>query len=401
MKLFGFDIKRSAPETRSTLENPNVPLTDANISALLYGDAPGVAITPQSAMKISAVYACVRVLAESFAMLPVNIYERSGSNRNVISMPLADVLGLQANSYQGSFQYRELAQACLGLWGNHYAEIQRNTRTGEVIGLYPLPPGAVSVSLKDGKKWFDCNGVKLSQDEIFHVPGLGYNGITGLSPIQLQQRSLSVAVNSDAFGDSFFRNGTKLSGVLQHPGKLSKDAADRLRAKWQETYAGSSNGFKVAVVEEGMQFKEISLPPADAQFIETRKYSVSDIARIFRVPPHMVGDLERATFSNIEQQSIEFVQFTMLPWVTRFEQEINRQLFSLTQMGNYFVKFNLAALLRGDIKSRYEAYSIGRNGGWLSVNDIRALEDMNPIDNGNTYLEPLNMVEAGTQGQQT
>ena len=411
MRLFGFDISRaprdervsSAPsESRASPENPRYSLDDPAILDALGMDAGGMApVSPQRAVGTSAVYACVRVLAETLAALPLHLYKGTGADvEKADRLPEYDLLHSAPNSYQTSYAWREQTMFQCPLWGNAYSEIQRDKLTGRVIGLYPIPAWECQPKLIKDKgtirKVFTIGGETYEDADILHIMAPGWSGISGLSPIALHRACLNIALNAEEFGAKFFQNGTRLSGVLEHPGQVTQPAAERLRESWQKIYAGKDNAGKVAVLEEGMKFNAMSMPMADAQYIETRRFQVNDIARIFRVPPHMIGDLERATFSNIEQQSIEFVQHTILPWVARFEQELNRKLFghSAQLKGRYFARFNLAGLLRGDQKNRYAAYAIGRQWGWLSANDIRDLEDQKPIDGGDVYLTPLNMLPA-------
>lgn len=409
MKIFGFEITRAAPEQRMSPENPRYSLDDPAIMDALWMDAGSMPpVRPQRAIQTSAVYACVRILAETIASLPLHLY-KAGPDGTVIkadNLPEYTLLHDEPNTYQTSYAWREQEMFQAALWGNAYCEIQRDKMTGRAIGLYPIPAWEVQPELvKDGsgiRKVYRVAGETLEDRDILHLPAPGWNGVAGVSPIALHRASVTMTLNAEEFGANFFKNGTRLSGVLEHPGKVSAEAAARLRESWQQVYAGKANAGKVAVLEEGMKFNALSMPLADAQYLETRKFQVSDIARIFRIPPHMIGDLERATFSNIEQQSIEFVQHTILPWITRWEQELNRKLFahSTVLKGRYFVRFNLAGLLRGDLNSRFRAYAIGRQWGWLSANDVRELEDLNPIVGGDVYLSPLNMVPAGEAGEE-
>jgi HK97 family phage portal protein len=404
MKLFGFEISRA--EKRMSPENPRYSLDDPSMMDALWMDAGSMPpVRPQRAVQTSAVYACVRVLSETLASLPLHVYKRNGRNiEKADNLPLYGLLHDEPNSYQTSYVFKEQGQAIASLWGNFYCEIQRDLMTGAPIGLYPLPAGEVQPELaRDGnslRKVYRVGDVVLEDADVLHIPALGWNGLAGVSPIALHRATLTMTLNAEEFGANFFKNGTKLSGVLEHPGKISKEAADRLRASWQDTYAGKANSGKVAILEEDMKFSALTMPLADAQFIEQRRFQVTDIARIFRVPPHMIGDLDRATFSNIEHQSIEFVQNTMLPWVTRWEQEINRKLIPAAQRKRYFVKFDLAELLRGDMKSRYDAYAVARQWGWMSANDVLENEDKNPIEGGDIYLSPMNMVPADQIGKE-
>lgn len=386
-------------ERRSSFENPRYSLDDpAALDALWFDNGSLPPVRPQRAVQTSAVYACVRVLSQSIAALPLHTYRRGaqGMTTKADDTDIYRLLYSEPNSYQTAYVFREQAMAQAVLWGNFYAEIQRDQMTGRAIGLYPLPAWEVTPELVRTEtgliKRYNVAGITLNDDEVFHIPAFGWNGLAGISPIALHRASVTMSLNAEEFGANFMKNGSRPSGVLQHPGKISKEAAGRLRDSWTDTYAGKANAGKVAVLEEGMSFNPMTMPLADAQYIETRKFQVTDIARIFGVPPHMIADLERATFSNIEQQSIEFVQNGLQPWIARWEQEINRKLFTPIQKKRYFARFDLNERLRGDMKSRYEAYAIGRQWGWLNADDVRAREDMNAIPGGDVYLSPMNMV---------
>ena len=222
---------------------------------------------------------------------------------------------------------------------------------------------------KDDAPTMKGSMVNLKPSDVLHIPGLGFDGLVGYSPIAMAKNAIGMAIACEEYGAKFFANGAAPSGVLEHPGTI-KDPA-RLRESWTATFGGSSNANKVAVLEEGMKYTPISISPEQAQFLETRKFQINEIARIFRVPPHMVGDLEKSSFSNIEQQSLEFVKYTLDPWVARWEQAIVRSLLSAEEKAEYFVKFNVDGLLRGDYQSRMNGYAIGRQNVWMSANDIR------------------------------
>lgn len=413
MKLFGLKFERAHPERRDAVppagselrmspENPNFNLSDPSHLAVFQGESGyggQIAVTPRSSLQTAAVYACIRIISEAVASLPVHVYRRI-DKRNVeiaTDIPLYNVLHNSPNDYQTSYVFREAQQMRVCMWGNSYAQIVRNIRTGDVIGLLPLPSERVAPKLVNLKKIYEINGGEfiLSDEDVLHIPGLGFDGIVGLSPIALMRRAIGQAMAQDEYGQSFYQNGTKLSGVLEHPSKLSPEVQGRLKASWSDTYAGRANAGKVAILEEGMKFNPLSMPMEDAQFVETRKFQVSEIARIFRVPLHMIADMSKSTFSNMEQMSTEFVRDTLLAWIMRWEQECNRKLLSTDQRGQYFIKFNLGGLLRGDLQSRYNSYKTGREGGWLSVNEIRELEDMNSIENGDSYLQPMNYQKLG------
>lgn len=367
--------------------------------------ASGANVTPDSALQVSAVYACVRVLAETLASVPLVVYKRlpNGGKDRDFAHYLYRILHDQPNEWQTSFEFREMMMGHLCLRGNAYAQIISGPKQG-VSALVPLHPDRVRPFIAPNKKiayeYQPLDGQKqvFLREEIFHLRGLSQDGIIGLNPIQLQREAVGLAMVTEEHGARLFSNGTELGGVLKHPGKMGKDAFERLEKSWKQRYAGIKNTGSTAILEEGMTFEKMGMTSEDAQFLETRKYQVSEIARIFRVPPHMIGDLEKATFSNIEQQSLEFVQFTMMPWFTRWEQAIQRDLIVNKELN--FTEFMVQGLLRGDLKSRYEAYATGRQWGWLSANDIRGMENLNPIEDGDVYLSPMNMTPANQLGQQ-
>ena len=288
--------------------------------------------------------------------------------------------------------------ASVVLRGNAYSEI-RYDRSGAVSELCPLTTDNVAVEqLDNGRLRYNYRLPTgqpriFLQDEIFHLRGLSMCGPVGISPLSYAREVIGAALATQGYGARLFSNDARPGGILEHPGKIGADAAARLKQSWSSAHSGVGNSHKVAVLEEGMSFKPISMSAEDSQFLQTRKFQVSEIARIFRVPPHMIGDLERATFSNIEQQSIGFVRDTIRPWLVRWEQAISRDLIQDPETN--FAEFSVDALLRGDIASRYAAYAVGRINGWLSANEIRSLENMNPIEEGDDYLIPLNMTQAG------
>ena len=241
--------------------------------------------------------------------------------------------------------------------------------------------------------------VILKPSDVLHVPGLGFDGLVGYSPIAMAKNAIGLAIATEEYGAKFFANGATPGGILEYPGTVKNPEA--VRESWTKGFSGN-NSHKVAVLEEGMKYTPISISPNEAQFLETRKFQIDEIARIFRVPPHMVGDLEKSSFSNIEQQSLEFVKYTLNPWCVRWEQAMNQQLLSKEEQGRYFIKFNVDGLMRGDYESRMNGYAIGRQNGWLSANDIRELEDLNRIpteDGGDEYLVNGNMLPVKDAGQ--
>ena len=306
-----------------------------------------------------------------------------------------------------SFVFRETLMSHLLLWGNAYAQIIRDGR-GNPLALYPLLPSKMDVTrARSGNLIYtyrrdsgeskispDYETVTLRRDEVLHIPGLGFDGLIGYSPIAMAKNAIGMALATEEYGAKFFANGANPGGVLEHPGVI-KDI-QRVKDSWNDAYRGAGNAHRVAVLEEGMKFQAIGIPPEQAQFLETRKFQINEIARIFRVPPHMVGDLEKSSFSNIEQQSLEFVKYTLDPWVVRWEQSLQQSLVLPSEKSSVFVKFNLDGLLRGDYKSRMEGYATARQNGWMSTNDIRELEDMNRIpaeEGGDLYLINGNMTK--------
>ena len=377
------------------------------------GTISGKNVTERSAMQMTAVYSCVRILAEAIAGLPLHVYEykSDGGKEKAIKHPLYLLLHDEPNPEMSSFVFRETLMTHLLLWGNAYAQIIRNGKN-EVVALYPLMPNKMTVDRDEkGQLYYEYqhsndeantlkgSTVRLKPTDVLHIPGLGFDGLVGYSPIAMAKNAIGMAIACEEYGAKFFANGAAPGGVLEHPGTI-KDP-QRVRDSWQSTYSGTSNAHKIAVLEEGMKYTPIGISPEQAQFLETRKFQINEIARIFRVPPHMVGDLEKSSFSNIEQQSLEFVKYTLDPWVIRWEQSLTRALLSLDEKQKYFVKFNLEGLLRGDYQSRMNGYAIGRQNGWMSANDIRELENLDRIpteEGGDLYLINGNMLPMRNAG---
>lgn len=362
----------------------------------------GKAVTEMSAMQMTAVYSCVRILSEAVAGLPLQLfrYNENGGREKALDHPLYRLLHDEPNPEMTSFVFRETLMSHLLLWGNAYAQIVRNGR-GEVLGLYPLMPNKMKVDRGErGNLYYEYSRttedtntlgkkqkVILRPSDVLHIPGLGFDGLVGYSPIAMAKNAIGLAIATEEYGAKFFANGATPGGVLEHPG-IIKDP-QKIRDSWNAAYQGSANAHKVVVLEEGMKYQSIGISPEQAQFLETRKFQINEIARIFRVPPHMVGDLEKSSFSNIEQQSLEFVKYTLDPWVVRWEQAMTRVLLLDSEKPRYFIKFNLEGLLRGDYQSRMNGYAIGRQNGWMSANDIRELENLDRIpaeEGGDLYL---------------
>lgn len=399
MALFsGLFKSRDKPQNRTP---------GSSYAFFLGGSTSGKAVTERSAMQMTAVYSCVRILAEAIAGLPLHLYRYTpdGSKVKAVDHPLYLLLHDEPNPEMSSFVFRETFMTHLLLWGNAYAQIIRNGK-GEVVALYPLMPNRMSVDRdKHGQLYYtytrasdeaptmNSMTVLLPPSDVLHIPGLGFDGLVGYSPIAMAKNAIGLAIATEEYGAKFFANGAAPSGVLEHPGTI-KDPS-RVREAWMSQFGGSANSGKVAVLEEGMKYTPISISPEQAQFLETRKFQINEIARIFRIPPHMVGDLEKSSFSNIEQQSLEFVKYTLDPWVIRWEQSIQRALLRPEEKKRYFAKFNVEGLLRGDYQSRMNGYAVARQNGWMSANDIRELENLDRIPaeaGGDLYLVNGNML---------
>lgn len=370
----------------------------------------GKTVNEYTAMQMTAVYSCIRILSETVASLPLHVYmyDDSGGKQKHIKHPLYRLLHDEPNPEMSSFTFRETLMSHLLLWGNAYSQVIRNAR-GDVVALYPLIPNKMTVDR-------DCNGhlvylyqhnsgdtyeqkqIKLSPHDVLHIPGLGFDGIVGYSPITLAKNAIGLAIATEEYGSKFFANGAAPSGVLEYPGTI-KDP-QRIKDSWNSAYQGSANAHRVAILEEGLKYTPIGIAPDQAQFLETRKFQINEIARIFRVPPHMIGDLDKSSFNNIEQQSLEFVKYSIDPWVVRWEQAMFRVLLSDREKDTMFIKFNVDGLLRGAYKERMDGYSIGIQNGFMSPNDVRELEDMNPIegDSGSKYYVNGNMVPLDKAG---
>ncbi len=394
-------------------DKPQDRTSGSNYAFFMGGTTSGKAVTERSAMQMTAVYSCVRILSEAVAGLPLHLYKYtdSGGKAMALDHSLYRLLHDEPNPEMSSFVFRETLMTHLLLWGNAYAQIIRNGKN-EIVALYPLMPNKMSVDRdENGRLYYTYYrgsdeaiknkefAVTLQPSDVLHIPGLGFDGLVGYSPIAMAKNAIGMAIACEEYGAKFFANGAAPGGVLEHPGTI-KDP-QRVRESWQSTFGGSGNANKIAVLEEGMKYTPIGISPEQAQFLETRKFQINEIARIFRVPPHMVGDLEKSSFSNIEQQSLEFVKYTLDPWVIRWEQSIQRSLLSRDEKAVYFVKFNLEGLLRGDYQSRMNGYAIGRQNGWMSANDIRELENLDRIpakDGGDLYLINGNMLPLKNAG---
>ncbi|QKE72663.1 phage portal protein [Arthrobacter citreus] len=372
----------------------------------------GVSVNETNSLENTAVGAAVRIISESIGSLPFLLYERKGGNtkEKAINHSLYTLLHDSPNEYMTSFVFKELMTSHMLLWGNCYAEIKWDNK-GQPVALYPLRPDNTRPLFNDINELVYetiINGETyiLPAYRVLHIYGLGFDGFQGYSLIRLHREAVGLAKATEKYGSKYFGNGAKPGGVLETPGNLSEDASKRLRDSWNEMHNGLENAHRIAILEEGLTYKQIGLPPEDSQFLETRKFQIAEISRIFRVPLHMLSELDRSTNNNIEQQSIEFVVHTLRPWLVRWEQSVNMKLLTRDERKKYYSEHILDALLRGDTKSRYESYQIGRQNGWLSTNDIREKENMNPIpdeEGGNSYMAnsamlPISVLMKGGEG---
>jgi len=379
----------------------NLSLTDGQgwyEAGILSRAASGVTVTTEGALKLSAVYACVRILANTVASLPLHVYERQGRGKlRADEFYLYDVLHNRPNPVMTSYRFRQVVMAHVALWGNGYAEIEWS-QGGRVLALWPLSPAGMEkievvgdrlvyhYRLPDGKL------ERIPGDNILHIRALGTDGLLGLSPIALARQTVGLGLAAEEFGARFFGNGANVGGVLQHPGVLSEEAYKRLKASTHEEYGGLSNAMRMMILEEGLTYQRVGIPPEDAQFLQTRQFQVTDVARWYGIQPHLIADLERSTNNNIEHQGIEFVVHTIRPWLVNWEQEIAASLFTEVERRRFFAEFSAEGLLRGDAAARSQLYTSLFNVGAMSPNDIREKENMNPVDGGDEYFVQLNMV---------
>lgn len=379
---------------------------------LIYGfggrpSSSGMVVNADTAREVAAVYSCVKVISEDIGKLPLIMYKQdtNGNKERAVNHSLYAVLHDRPNPVQTPIEWREMMVSHMLLRGNAYSQIITDG-SGQVSALWPLHPDRVTpkwIKIVNGipvKAWDyqPMNGEKvtLMEGQVIHFRGLGDDPLKGLNPIEYHRETIGIALAAQEFGAKFFGNGMLSSGVLEHPGQLKPDAKKMLAQQWESLHHGIGNAHKTAVLEEGMKYSSLTINAKDAQYLESRKFQKVEVASIFRVPPHKIMDLDRATYSNIEQQSIEYVTDTLLPWMTRIEQRVKVDLMTEKDRKKYYAEHLADAQLRGDTTSRYNAYAVGRQWGWLSANDIRKRENMNllPDEQGDQYLVPMNMVPA-------
>ncbi|WTW96594.1 phage portal protein [Streptomycetaceae bacterium NBC_01309] len=372
------------------------------------GNSSGIHVSPETALMYSPFFAGMRVIAEDLGSLPLFLYERlARGKRRATDHPLYALLHDQPNPLMTSMQLRETLQSHATTWGDGVGVLVTHERTGVIEEIWPLRPDRLSICTRPtGRagqvdKWFvyddHVNGVlvRLHSSEVLHIAGLGFDGVHGYPVVDLAANAIGLGLATEHYGAKHFSNGSAPGGALSHPGNLSPEARRRMADDWENIHRGIDRAHRVAILEEGVTWHQVGIPNDSAQFLETRKLQVTEMSRWLRLPPHKIGDLERATFSNIEQQQLDYITSALGSWLMRWEQAILTQLLLPEERRRYFAEHLVDALLRGDTLSRFQAYAVGRQWGWLSTNDIREMENRNPVPGGDVYLVPLNMVPAG------
>jgi len=354
----------------------------------------GTNVSPDTALTFTAVWAAIRLLTESVSSLPISVYrvENNGDKTEAVKESLYSLLKYKPNTYQNKITFFEKIMMDLCVNGNSYVYIERN-RLARVTGLYCMNYEDMTIIQKDNQLFYENGetGEVYDSNDVLHFTGLTTDGIEGLSPITQCKKAIGWGMAIEEYGNTFFKNGAKLSGVLSTDRSLSETAIDRLRQSFNNTYSQLSGSNQTAILEEGLTFKPVGISPDQAQFLASRTFSLEEIGRIWNIPPHMLGDLSKSSFNNIEMQSQEFVTYTLLPYLTRIENEMNLKLFRTSDIGRLFVKFNVGGLLRGNIKDRSEFYTKMINTGVMSINEVRALEDLNKIEDGDKHFMQMNM----------
>ncbi len=371
----------------------------------LFGGIPtkaGTDISEFNAMQLAVVWCCIKILAEDSASLPLHLYRKlkGGGKERATDHPLYYLLHDQPNPEMTAFSFREAYMAHLLSWGNGYAEIVKAGR-GMVAGLWPITPNRATPNRNsDGQIIYKISlpqggMTDLPKSQILHTPGLGFNGLIGYSPIGMAREAIGLGKALEEFGETYFGNGTHPGVIVEHPGQLSKQAHSNLQTSLTSASSGLGKAHRLLLLEEGMKFQKIGIPPEEAQFLETRKFQNIDIGtRIYRIPPHMYGEMDRATFSNIEQQALDYVSKALRPWLVRLEQSFNMALLTPQERGTYFFEHLVDGLLRGDLRSRYSAYQIAKQSRFMTTNEIREIENMNPIEGEDKLDVTPNMTPA-------
>jgi HK97 family phage portal protein len=389
MKLLGYEITREK-RAELTIESPGLSFVDW-LDGMGGKSKADIAVTEDSALTLSAFYGCVKIISETIAELPIDLYKRTADGKEQVNDDISYLIGTEPNQYYSSYTFRQALQACALIHGNGYAYIERPKTSMKVRSLTLLDPMKVEVRVVAESKEvvYIIGGTQIVEPwQIIHIKGMTLNGITGLSPLKYHQESIASGLAMQEFGNKFFAKGTLATGIVTRPTEITQKGIDAIRKQWDKNYAGRANQHKVMVLDAGMDFKQLSINPEQAQFLQSRNYNVEEVARVFRVPQHMLQKLDRSTNNNIEQQSLEFLQYCMLPHIKNWEQELDRKLLKAK---DHFFKFNINALMRGDAKSRAEYYVKAIQNGWLTRNEVRMLENMNRLDGLDQPLTPMNL----------
>ena len=353
------------------------------------------------ALTLTAVWCAIRLLAESVSSLPISVYtkQKNGDKLEDTKSPIYNLVKFKPNYYQNKITFFEFIMLSICTEGNSYVQIVRNN-SGTPVQLICLDPSNVTVVVNNNELFYQVDGgAVLDSSDMLHFKTITDDGVTGLSPIDQCAKALSWGVSLETFGETFFSNGAKPSSILQTDRALSDTALQRLKTSFNSNYGKLKNSNSTIVLEEGLTFKPISISPEQAQFLSSRQFSIEEVARIFNVPPHMLKDLSKSSFNNIEMQSQEFVTYTLMPYLTRIEQEMNLKLFRTNELGKTFVEFNVNGLLRGDVKSRTEAYKTAITNGYMSINEVRQKENMNSIEGGDKHFMQMNMTTIDKVGE--
>lgn len=390
--------------TRS-LENPAVPLSAESAYEEIFGMQPTKSVSPDLAMKLSAVYACVYVLSSSVAQLPLHVKRKSGDKVDTVKdHPAYYLLHDSPNAWQTSYKLREYAQSSVLLYGNAYIHIVRN-KNGEVVSLESLEPWKVQL-LKNGSRYVyayygDDKTMSLSPDDVLHIKSLGPSIKTGKSVIQIHAETIGLGLDARKFASGFFGGNARPAGILSVKTPLNSNAWENFKKMWQtaqEKLRSEEN--KTILLPAELDYKALTVSPVDTELLSMMKLNRSEIAGIFNVPAHMINDLEKATFSNISEQTIQFIRFSVMPWVVNWEQELNRKIFTEAERkAGYFVKFNLAGIMRGTAGERATFYHAAITDGWMSRNEARQLEDMNPVEGLDEMLVSVNAAKQANNKQ--
>jgi HK97 family phage portal protein len=404
---FRIEFGKPKEVRRTTIEDPGVPINAKNIVEVFGGaeSRSGIQVDENVALTFSAVYACVRILSETLASLPLNIYKQSGSSKSIDpEHPLQRLLHDEPCEMYTSFDWRQLMMASVLLWGNGYSKIIRDKkyRPMWLDFIHPSIVEPFQVIRNDKTKTLRYKIKTLGKEEFIeaadmvHFKGISFDGIKGKSPIEISQDSIGLGLAAERFGSEFFANGASFNGLLSTDQAIKKDQLDLVADSWKKRYTGEGNRWKTPVLPFGFKYNMVGIPPEQAQYIASRKFQIEEVSRIYGVPLHLINDLDRASFNNIEHQGIAFVTYTMRQWCVRLEQELNRKLLREDEKGTYYTRFNLEGLLRGDSAARAAFYNTTVTLGVLTRNEVRELEDRNPLEGLDEPLTPLNLKDPVT-----